>query len=1084
MTRNRACVAVGSALAALAVLAVTVTGATAGPRRAYGHGLGKSDHELIAQATAQGEPTISLVLIADPSAMDSTISGLRSLGAKILYRDAELGYIHAAVPTGKAITAAKVAGVKIANVDRYVDVSPPDPDTGVAPQRRGRSHEHEGHGGRSTLPGLDAINPYMPTGDIGAPQFVQSHRTYDGRGVKVGIVDTGVDVARPELQNALTLDGKKVPKIYDWVTETSPSLDDAANGDPTWVPMAPVTASGNSFTAAGATFTLPRDRGRPQQHTWLFGVFSEGDPRLGGELGSDVNRDGDTTDQFGVLEDAANDTVWVDTNQDTRFDNEQSMQNFAVNRDINHFGHDDRSTKDVVEEVPFTVQVHHPDPSVDGDTEYVNIGIVSGGHGTHVAGTVAGGGFFHGAYDGVAPGAQLAVARVCLFIAGCAQSAQIEAFLHLIRDDKVDEIQMSIGGLPPFNADIGDPSTEEYVVDQLTQQYGVQFYFSIGNDGPGANTSGSPGTASLAVGSGAYQSQDTWTANYGNTPPKKDTLWTFSSRGPNEDGALKPNLVSPGSELSTWPAWNMSENPFAGGTGARPYQLPPGYEMIQGTSMASPMTAGAGALLLSAARQSRLTVTPGQIRTALYSSTRFLSNYQAYEQGNGLTNVPAAWEVLKRGAVEQSIVATAPVNTQLNNLVGFGTGTGLYEREGWAPNQSGSRTISFDGGSGSYLVKWKGNDGTFSSAGSLSFSGGTATLNVHVGPVSEGIHSALLQLDNPATSGVDFETLATVVAAPSIDAAHQYQIVRNATVDRADKQSYFVTVPAGTSVLKLDKLVGAGRTRLDVIDPWGAPYVLPLPCGCAEDYSNDGTSSSVAVQKPMAGVWEVDVEASRSAAVDQSTTTLTASLLGVDVTPDHWTVTSTSAKTQTFSFTNQLAPFTGGAIGTAFGSAFVARPTIAQDQQEPFFIDVPAGASQLDVKIGNPAAVGSDLDLAVFDCTSGDCVLAGQSAGPTANEEVVIDHPGAGTWAALVVGFNVIGGTTAYDYADTIALPGLGSVTTDDNTSATHALGSTWSATATAAPAGNPGAGRTERAFVEVVSGGAVIRAVPVDATP
>jgi subtilisin family serine protease len=1076
------CAGIAGALVAVAVLAVTVTGAVAGPRKSFGHGLGKGDHELIAQATAQGERTISLVLIADPSALDSTISSLKGLGAKILYRDAELGYIHATVPTDKAVDAAKATGVKIANVDRVVDISPPDPDTGVAPQRRGHAHQHERHGGRNTLPGLDAINPYMPTGDIGAPQFVRSHRTFDGRGVKVGIVDTGVDVDRPELQEARTLDGKKVPKITDWVTTTAPALGDAANGDPTWVPMAPVSPSGDRFTASGATFTLPRDRGRPQPHTWLFGVFSEGDPRLGGELGSDVNRDGDTTDSFGVLEDAANDTVWVDTNQNFRFEDDDAMQNYEVDRDISHFGRDNRATKDVVEEVPFTVQVHHPDPSVDGDAEYVNIGIVSGGHGTHVAGTVAGEGFFNGAYDGVAPGAQLAVARVCLFITGCATSAQIEAFLYLIRHDHVDEIQMSIGGLPPLNADLGDPNTEEYVVDQLTQIYGVQFFFSQGNDGPGANTSGSPGTASLAVGSGAYQSQDTWTANYGNTPPKQDTLWTFSSRGPNEDGALKPNLVSPGSELSTWPAWNMSENPFAGGTGARPYQLPPGYEMIQGTSMASPMTAGAGALLLSAARQSHVTVTPAQLRTALYSSTRFIPGYQAYEQGNGLTNVGAAWDVLRRGAVpEGTIVATAPVNTQLMQLVGLGSGVGLYEREGWAPGQSGNRTITFQGGSGSYSVTWKGDDHTFSSGGSVSFSGGNASLSVHIGPVTEGIHSAILQLDKPSTPGIDFETLATVVAAPSFDAAHQYQVTRNATVDRADKQAYFVTVPAGTSVLKLDKLVGNGRTRLDVIDPWGDPYALPLPCGCAEDYSDSGSSSSVAIQNPMAGVWEVDVEASRAATVDQSTTTLTASVLGVDITPSSWHVSGPA--TQAFSFTNNLAPFTGGAVGTAFGSAQVLRPTIHQGDQQAIFIDVPSGGTQLDVKIGNTSDPSSDLDLYVFDCTSGDCVLADQSAGPTANEEVRIDAPAAGQWAALVVGYAVPSGSTQYDYADTVSMPGLGSVTTDDSTSATHATGSTWSANATAAPAGNPGAGRTERAFVQVVSGGAVIAAVPVDAS-
>ena len=92
--------------------------------------------------------------------------------------------------------------------------------------------------GRFLLPpNLGPQNAYMPTYRIGAPQFVAAHPTYDGRGVKVGIVDTGVDLDRPELQTALDLAGATVPKIYDWTTKTQPRLTDSANGDPTWVPL-------------------------------------------------------------------------------------------------------------------------------------------------------------------------------------------------------------------------------------------------------------------------------------------------------------------------------------------------------------------------------------------------------------------------------------------------------------------------------------------------------------------------------------------------------------------------------------------------------------------------------------------------------------------------------------------------------------------------------------------------------------------------------------------------------------------------------------------------------------------------------
>src|SRR3954467_13994547 len=108
----------------------------------------------------------------------------------------------------------------------------------------------------------------------------------------------------------------------------------------------------------------------------------------------------------------------------------------------------------------------------------------------------------------------------------------------------------------------------------------------------------------------------------------------------------------------------MSKTPFGGSPTVRPYQLPPGYEMIQGTSMASPMSAGAGALLISAALQNAFTPTPAQLQKALFSSARYFDGYQAYEQGNGLTQVGAAWDVLKTKPLTPSITSSAPVNTK------------------------------------------------------------------------------------------------------------------------------------------------------------------------------------------------------------------------------------------------------------------------------------------------------------------------------------------------------------------------------------------------------------------------------------
>src|SRR3954447_23134609 len=147
--------------------------------------------------------------------------------------------------------------------------------------------------------------------------------------------------------------------------------------------------------------------------------------------------------------------------------------------------------------------------------------------------------------------------------------------------------------------------------------------------------------------------------------------------------------------------------------------MPRGYEMIQGTSMASPMSAGAGALLISAALQNGFAPTPDQLQKSLYSSARYLNGYQAYEQGNGLTQVGPAWEILKTKPATPVITSTAPINTKISQLIAPYDGYGIYEREGWKPGDTGDRTITFDGRAGTYNLSWLGNDGTFKSQTSI-----------------------------------------------------------------------------------------------------------------------------------------------------------------------------------------------------------------------------------------------------------------------------------------------------------------------------------------------------------------------------
>jgi hypothetical protein len=107
--------------------------------------------------------------------------------------------------------------------------------------------------------------------------------------------------------------------------------------------------------------------------------------------------------------------------------------------------------------------------------------------------------------------------------------------------------------------------------------------------------------------------------------------------------------------------------------------------------------------------------------------------------------------------------------------------------------------------------------------------------------------------------------------------------------------------------------------------------------------------------------------------------------------------------------------------------------------------------------------------LFVFNCTTGSCVLAGQSADGDSEESVTINNPAAGNWVVLIDGFAVPAGTTTYNYVDVFANPAFGSVSVTD-ANALRPAGSTWtvpgSVTANAAPA----AGRVLLGNVQVLT--------------
>lgn len=1046
-------------LAVCLLVATAASGQTpTGPSK-----LGKHDRELIAKARAAGESTVTLLIAAREGQNAAAIAGLEGAGGKVQYRDDEVSYVRVSLPIDNTQSVESIDAIQSADVDELIPLPDPTPDAsqGATPQPPPGA-------------GTPKDNPYMPIGETGSADFLAAHPTWDGRGVTIGIVDTGVDLHHPSLQTTST--GQR--KIVDWVTGTHPATDN----DPTWLlSTTDVVVKDRKFTINGTTYTAPSARGH-----FFWSVFNERDSRLSGPASEysvggvgDVNRDGNpagSSGLFGVIRDAQR--IWVDTDQDLSFADETGMREYKRNFDVGFFGTDNSATP-VREAVPFVVQIGKATvgtPPVENT--YVNIGIVSGAHGSHVAGIAAGNSLFGGAMSGQAPGAKIVSLRACLFIAGCTNHALTEGMIETFRMG-ADIINMSIGGLPALNDGFNARCD---VYNRLIDKKHVQIVISQGNNGPGVNTAGDPGVCTSVMTMGAYLSKDSMQSNYGADTPFEDNLNYFTSLGPREDGGFKPSSVAPGSAVSTTPMWQQ------GGPVPGTYTLPPGYSMFNGTSMASPQGAGAGALLLSAAEATGLQVRPAQLRMAFNSTARYLdpSRFGAMAQGNGLLDVPEAWDLLKTNLGTVDITATVPVNTILSGFLQTpGIGTGIYDREGVTAGVPYTRTYTLtrtSGGSNprTFNLSWVGNDGTFSTPSSITLAQNvTTSLAVGINP-TVGAHSAILNFDDPSTPGIEFQTMNTVIAPFEFTADGNFSASASTSVGRGQQLHYFFRVPAGTPAFRVDLSTaasttpGTGQIRFLRWHPWGLAiesnavsecYVPPAAAGCAA-----GDPLSRTVSNPQAGVWEVTVDARRTSDADFTPFTLTGTILGATVSPNPDIIATATVGVpvaRSYTLTNVFGAFTGRAVGTALGSARVGPFTIAHLAQQQYPTTIPAGTTSFRATIGSPSDPAADLDLFVFRCNPG-CVLVGQSADGDSEESVTLANPIAANYIVLVDGFDVPAGTTSYNYIDVFTkAPSFGSIAVTD-ADALRPAGSSWTVPATVTANEAPAAGRVLAGNVEV----------------
>jgi hypothetical protein len=502
-----------------------------------------------------------------------------------------------------------------------------------------------------------------------------------------------------------------------------------------------------------------------------------------------------------------------------------------------------------------------------------------------------------------------------------------------------------------------------------------------GANAPGLGNVDEEATASGVIGISGYQSAESYRRNYGIVVAHRDNLHALGlSPGPSGDGALKPDVLAPagdvGGSLGFANAFYISNI----------VSFPAGYDIGGGTSEATPNAAGAIALLVSAAKQRNVPHDPERIAYAIRNGARRFAPYSAYQQANGLIDIPAAWRILQQIAHRPliEITATAPVSTVESRFLPVANrGRGLYEREGWSAGSMGIRTIRLVRTSGSiepmrFAVRWIGDQTSFSGARSV-----LLPLNVPVDyavrihTATVGAHSAILALSTPAQPGDALRVLNTVVAAPSVAAGRVIKARLN--VESPLPTGTFVRVVPGTAHLDIVMKAKDRTHQLYVITPMGH---FDIPRG-SKWLVPGGSPARSTFDDPMPGVWEIGINDALGI------------VYGGNAAERH----AHGSVPVTLEISSRAAT---GALPSPSDS-------VAGGAQKAIEITVPTGVSKLDVRMQPLGGGENPLDLYLLQCTKARCIsVAFSTGGNVANVRTLeATAPAPGRWVAVVDAFGI-----------------------------------------------------------------------------
>ncbi|HEX3926825.1 MAG TPA: S8 family serine peptidase [Gemmatimonadales bacterium] len=751
-----------------------------------------------------------------------------------------------------------------------------------------------GLGQRSMSPTEAFARGLMPLHSTGVDRFAAAHPSWDGRGVLIAILDSGID---PGVAG-LGLASDSTPKILDL-------RDFSHEGD---VALHQVQRRGDTLIVAGHRLLGASHVAAIAGRGAIWGGALLELP-LGPSPQADVDGNGQVGDTLPVVVVRGSDgwVLFADTQENGTLADDKPVHDFAVAHEF--FGWSTAGHPH-----PVNVAANFADSA---GTPHLDLFFDTDSHGTHVSGIAAGHDIYGvRGFDGVAPGAHLIGLKIANDAAGgvTVSGSMVKALdyaIHFAHDRGMPlVVNLSFG----VGNEIEGTARVDGMIDSLLAAHpDVVMMVAASNDGPGLSTIGFPASASRVVAVGA-----TAPLVFAGVPPGDalaEPLASFSSRGGEE---AAPDIVVPGSAYSTIPNFAI------------------GNEQEDGTSMASPHAAGLAARLISAAKANGRTVTAHDIKQALQQGSHLLPSASVVDQGAGMPDLTAAWAWLSTSHNVPDLAVDIGAVHGRGGVLEFG-----------APKAGGdSITLRRLDGDAPITLQLASADPWVTVPASVTLVGGKATFVATItgADPSPDVRSTVIKAMGPDASVGPLATIPVTQVAPLavLDAVPHTVRMGPGAVRR-----FFVPADTGRGVqIQVATLQSADHVMAMLAEPGGMPFRdgPEIPAG----FGDGAALLDIGGDDVVRGLYEVDVAAGPLAA-DSATVTVHQSpvRLGAALSHDTLSVTAQSLVASAAAFR-----FRAGLIGAE------QRLTITRSNDAPIRVALamPAWAAHVAVDMQMPRA--------------------------------------------------------------------------------------------------------------------------------